>query len=122
MPAIQQNMRHKIIGTINIPLGFFVLSLLIIESFLASVIIGANIDQSLKLTCIYIGIIVFTLIVFMVFLITWFKPEHNIFTPSDFKERDAAQKQIGIGKKKKKQRTKKQFSSKKTSMNEGGER
>jgi len=69
----------NIIGAINAPLGFFVLSLLIVESFLASIVIAANLTNQEKITGMCYGVIMFVLVIVLVFLLDWFKPQNLTF-------------------------------------------
>lgn len=68
--------RIGIIEAITAPLGFFVLALLIVESFLATVLIGANLPESEKITGVWAGIGMFVLVIVAVFILDWFKPSN----------------------------------------------
>ncbi len=71
--------RVGIINSIRSPLAFFVLALLIVEAFLGTILIGSNIDQSLQRVCVWAGILMFTGVVVLVFLLVWFKPTNLIY-------------------------------------------
>jgi len=71
--------RGRVITAVNTPLGFFVLALLIVEAFLATVLIGANLDASRKITGMWLGIVLFILVTVAVFALVWFKPENLMF-------------------------------------------
>jgi hypothetical protein len=71
--------RSKLILAINSPLGFFVLALLIVESFLGIVLTYANIESQYKNTFIWIGCILFLFVTSIVSLLVWFKPENLTF-------------------------------------------
>lgn len=59
--------RIQIIKLVNTPLSFFVLALLIIESFLGLIIVKADIGVEYKLPLIYAGLIIFLIEIFFVF-------------------------------------------------------
>lgn len=69
----------KIIESITAPLGFFVLALLIVESFLATVLIGGNLSKEDQMTCVWLGVSLFILVTIAVFILVWFKPENLTF-------------------------------------------
>ena len=71
--------RSRLILAINSPLGFFVLALLIVESFLGIVLTYADIDKEYKNTFISIGCGLFVLVTIIVSLLVWFKPENLTF-------------------------------------------
>ena len=71
--------RSRLILAINSPLGFFVLALLIVESFLGIVLTYADIDKEFKNTFIWIGCGLFVLVTIIVSLLVWFKPENLTF-------------------------------------------
>ena len=71
--------RERVITAVNTPLGFFVLALLIVEGFLATVLIGANLDASQKITGMWLGIVLFILVTVAVFALVWCKPENLTF-------------------------------------------
>ena len=71
--------RAKLIEAINAPLGFFVLALLIVEAFLATVLVGASLAPEQKFNCVLIGVGLFIFVVTIVALFVWFKPMHLTF-------------------------------------------
>ncbi len=71
--------RSDIIHAITSPLGFFALSLLIVEGFLTITLIFSNLDPRSKLWGMIIGAGLFFLVVIVVFVLVWFKPENLTF-------------------------------------------
>jgi len=71
--------RAKLVETTNTPLGFFVLALLIVEGFLATVLLGAELQPAEKMNCVMIGVGLFIFVVAIVGLFVWFKPMHLTF-------------------------------------------
>lgn len=71
--------RRKVIAAISAPLGFFVLALLIVETFLATVLIGANLEKENKMCGIWLGVSLFVVVVVGVWVLVWFKPENLVF-------------------------------------------
>lgn len=71
--------RVKLIEAISTPLGFFVLALLIVESFLAAVLIGTELAAGEKMNCVLLGVGMFILVVALVGALVWFKPYHLTF-------------------------------------------
>lgn len=71
--------RCKIIEAITAPLGFFVLALLIAEAFLASVLLGGNLEKQDQLSCIWVGVALFVFVTVAVWILVWFKPENLTF-------------------------------------------
>ena len=71
--------RARVITAVNTPLGFFVLALLIVEAFLATVLVGAELDPNQKITGMWLGIILFFLVTAAVFSLVWWKPENLTF-------------------------------------------
>lgn len=70
---------QKIIEAISAPLGFFVLALLIVESFLATVVIGGNLEKQDQITGMWLGVGLFFMVTLAVFVLVWFKPQHLTF-------------------------------------------
>ena len=66
--------RKGIIEATKSALGFYVLSLLIIEAFISSILIFSNLESRYKLIGFLIGIGLFLLIVIIVAIFAWFKP------------------------------------------------
>ena len=71
--------REKMIKAVGAPLGYFVLALLIVETFLGAALVGGNLDATLQLICIIAGIAMFFTLTFAVCLFVWFKPLNLIF-------------------------------------------
>jgi hypothetical protein len=69
----------RIIDAIDKPLGFFVLSLLIVETFLGIVLVGANFDQNLKYNGMLIGVGIFLLLIVLVTFMTIFCPHKLVY-------------------------------------------
>ncbi|MGH8569939.1 MAG: tetratricopeptide repeat protein [Gammaproteobacteria bacterium] len=61
--------RSKLIDAIGSPLGFYVLSLLIVEAFIASVMISQKLDIAL----VYVGVGLFIFVVIIVTVLVWMK-------------------------------------------------
>ena len=76
------NARIKIIEAITAPLGFFVLALLIVECFLATVLVGADFEKSDKILGMWMGVGLFVLVTILVFVLVWFKPQNLTFDKS----------------------------------------
>lgn len=68
--------REKIIDAITAPLGFFVLALLIVESFLATVLIGAGLSEPNKMIGMWVGIVLFLIVLIDVSIFVWCKPQN----------------------------------------------
>ena len=64
----------SLIRTINAPLGFFALALLIVEGFLSTVLIFSDLELTDKFSGMLIGVGLFILVLSCVFLLVWFKP------------------------------------------------
>ena len=73
------NARIKIIEGIAAPLGFFVLALLIVESFLAIVLVGADLQNNDKILAMWLGVGLFIMVTIAVFILVWFKPQNLTF-------------------------------------------
>jgi hypothetical protein len=71
--------RSKLIEAITSPIGFFVLALLIVEVFLATVLVGGNLEPKDKITGVWLGVGMFVLVVLVVFLLVCFKPQSFVF-------------------------------------------
>jgi uncharacterized membrane protein (DUF485 family) len=74
-----QNSRRTLIEAITAPLGFFVLALLIVEAFLATVLIGTSLANSDKVSGMYLGVGLFCFLTFLVTVLVWFKPDNLTF-------------------------------------------
>lgn len=75
----KEDSRTRIIDVITAPLGFYVLALLIVEAFLATVLVGASLENTDKITGMFWGIGLFILVVLIVSIFVWFRPEHLTF-------------------------------------------
>lgn len=71
--------RSSIINTVNSPLGFFALSLLIVEGFLGIVLIFSGLENNGKFWGMIIGTLLFGLVVIIVSLLVAFKPKNITF-------------------------------------------
>jgi len=76
---VDKSSKAALIKGINSPLGFFVLALSIVEGFLATVLTFANIECANKTVFIWLGCVLFILVIVVVFLLVWFKPENLTF-------------------------------------------
>jgi len=73
----------RVVEAIDKPLGFYVLALLIVESFLTIVITVADLEPSVKERGMWAGVILFIAIVAVVTLCVWHKPTHLTYTGYD---------------------------------------
>jgi hypothetical protein len=71
--------RAKLVEAINTPLGFFVLALLIVEAFLATVLLWAELASTEKMNCVWLGVGLFILVVAIVGILVWHRPLHLTF-------------------------------------------
>jgi hypothetical protein len=70
----------QIIAAINAPLGFYVLSLLIVETFLGTVLLGpSGLGVPEKVILVYVGVGLFILVFTVVSLLVWFKASNLTF-------------------------------------------
>lgn len=67
------------IEAITSPLGFFVLALLIVEAFLATILLGAQLQPEQKMICVWLGVGMFLIVVVGVWLLVWARPVNLIF-------------------------------------------
>ena len=81
----------KLVEAVTAPLGFFVLALLIVESFLAAALIGGSLDASSQLTALWMGVGMFILVVFAVAILVWNKPENLTFDKQAHLDRSRAE-------------------------------
>lgn len=86
-PKKSSDPRAGLVESITSPIGFFVLALLIVEAFLATVLVGANLPETEKMTAVWAGVAMFILVVVMVFALVWFKPDNFMFTNQEHIER-----------------------------------
>lgn len=66
----------NILKIISAPLGFFVLALLIVETFLGATLFSGQVPPVSIFHCIYLGVGMFVLVVLIVAAIVWYKPGH----------------------------------------------
>ena len=66
--------RVTVLEAITAPLGFFVLALLIVEAFLAAVLIGSNMDPKDKVVGMWAGVGMFVFVVGVAAVLVWFRP------------------------------------------------
>lgn len=69
----------KLIEAVTAPLGFFVLALLIVESFLSIALVGGSLDAANQLTVLWMGVGMFVLVILVVTTLVWKKPESLTF-------------------------------------------
>ena len=70
----------RIIEVIDKPLGFYVLALLIVESFLTIVLTVADLEPEVQERGMWAGVGLFMIVVGVVSICVWHKPHHLIFT------------------------------------------
>ncbi len=70
----------RLIEAIDKPLGFFVLALLIVESFLTIVITVADLEPYIKERGMWAGVGLFIAVVCIVSFCAWYRPTHLTFT------------------------------------------
>lgn len=75
----QSNGRTGILTSVTAPLAFYTLCLLIVETFLASIVIIGDIEPNLKVQCILAGVALFCFVIVIVSLFVWFKPQNLSF-------------------------------------------
>lgn len=71
--------RARLLETVNAPLGFYVLALLIVESFLATALLGGGLDTYSQFMALWMGVGMFVLVVAAVTVLVWKKPENLTF-------------------------------------------
>jgi hypothetical protein len=69
----------RVVQAITSPLGFFVLALLIVESFLALVLRDATLDRYDKMIGVWIGAGLFLVVNIGVWVLVWFKAKELTF-------------------------------------------
>lgn len=75
-----------IIKAVKNPLGFFVLALLVVETFLAVAFIAGGFSGTIKLVLIGIGVALFMFVVTPVLVLVWKKPQNLTFDQSAYLE------------------------------------
>jgi len=71
--------RSEFIKTITNPLGFYILSLLIVESTLSIILVASDLLPSDKAIGMYLVVGMFFIVSILVFLLVWFKPKNLTF-------------------------------------------
>jgi heme A synthase len=71
--------RRDILQAVNTPLCFYVLALLIIESFFGLVIATGKLNEKTTLYCINWGLGLFVAVIVIVSIFAWFKPDTLIY-------------------------------------------
>lgn len=84
--------RKNILSTINHPLGFFVLALLIVEASLAVVLIWSNLEPLQKFYGMWALVGLFLVLIFEVGFLVWKYPKHLIYEAGDHLKERAYQK------------------------------
>jgi len=89
--------RDSIISVITSPLGFFALSLLIVEGFLGIVVIGSG--ENLEPLHRFWGMILatgsFAMVIIIVSLMVWLIPENLTYKSSDWRDKEKLNKSWG---------------------------
>ena len=71
--------RTSLVSVITTPLGFFALALLIVEGFLGIILIGSNLEPVQKFVGLIIGAALFFVVVLIVTILVWAKPQNLTF-------------------------------------------
>ena len=80
----------KLVEAITAPLGFFVLALLIVESFLAAPLVLGGLDTANQLIALWMGVGMFFVVILIVALLVWKKPENLTFDKQAHLDRSKA--------------------------------
>ena len=72
--------RARILQTVHSPLGFFVLSLLIVEIFLLGAGIWFNLSDAWKITALGVGVLLFLVVFFTVVYLVVVHPKNLVFS------------------------------------------
>jgi hypothetical protein len=72
--------RAKILHAVHSPLGFFVLSLLIVEVFLLGAGIWFNLSDALKIAALAVGVVLFLVVFFTVVFLVIKHPKNLVFS------------------------------------------
>jgi heme A synthase len=67
----------RVIESIDSPLGFFVLALLIVEGFLSIVLVFSKLTEEHQYVGLFVGVIMFIIVVLIVSVFVW-KIPHNL--------------------------------------------
>ncbi len=76
----QRSSWARVIEAIDKPLGFYVLAVLIVESFLSIVLILSDLEAGVQEKGMWAGIGLFAFVVVTVSVFVWFKPTNLMFT------------------------------------------
>lgn len=79
--------RTTLVSVITTPLGFFALSLLIVEGFLGIILIGSGLGASQKFWGLWVGAGLFLIVVIVVSVLVWQKPENLTFGEASYIEK-----------------------------------
>jgi len=71
--------RSDLLHAVTSPLGFFALSLLIVEGFLTISLVFSDLGSTSKFWGMIIGAVLFILVVVLVWILVWYKPENLTF-------------------------------------------
>jgi len=71
--------RNQILEAITAPLGFYVLALLIVEAFIATILVGTSLENAVKVKGMYLGVGLFLIVTLIVSTLVWFKPDNLTF-------------------------------------------
>ena len=85
-----QRIGVMLVEAVTAPLGFFVLALLIVESFLAAALIRGGLNASNQLTVLWMGVGLFIVVIVTVAILVWKKPENLTFDKQAHLERSWA--------------------------------
>lgn len=69
----------RLVEVTTAPLGFFVLALVIVETFLGTVLLGGELPGEDKVILVYLGVCMFVLVVGVVTTLVWRKPQNLVF-------------------------------------------
>ena len=83
----------RLVEVVTAPLGFFVLALLIVESFLtiALGLVRDSLDTENLLIVLYMGVGMFVLVIIVVAILVWNKPENLTFDKKAHLDRSMAE-------------------------------
>jgi tetratricopeptide (TPR) repeat protein len=84
-------LRANVLGAISAPLGFYVLALLIVEVFIATVPFSSNLEADAVAGYVYLGVGMFVMVVVIVTCLVWFKPTHITFSESSHLQQSVSQ-------------------------------
>jgi len=89
------NERYNLVKAITSPLGFFALSLLIVEGFLTIVLVFSDLESDKKFLGMLIGAGLFCLVVIGVLVMVWYKPKNLTFGEKSHIEEEKINKKWG---------------------------